>query len=109
MKQRSGVDAVTVAVRFEVLRSAISPTKSPPCRPASRLPAFVTSAVPSTITKNSRPTFPSRQSTVPDSTLRSSVTRASSASSFFDRLSKSGARLSASTFTFWLKSRTAGV
>ena len=107
MKQRNGVVAVTVAVRFVVLRSAISPTKSPPKRVARGLPPFVTSAAPSTITKNSRPTFPSRQSTVPGSTLRSSVTRASSASSFFESPSKSGARLRASTFTFWLKSRIA--
>ena len=57
MKQRSGVVARTVAVRFDVLRSAISPTKSPPRRVASFVPPFVTSASPSTMTKNSRPTL----------------------------------------------------
>ena len=68
---------VTVAVRFAEVKSAISPTKSPPESVEIRLPPWVTSASPSTITKNSLPMRPSRQSTVPGSTWRSSVAEAS--------------------------------
>ena len=49
------------------------------------------------------------QSTVPAGTWRSSVTRASSISSFFDSPSKSGAPRSASAFLLWLSPRTGRV
>ena len=46
---------------------------------------------------------------MPAATWRSSVTRASSVSSFFDSPSKSGARRSASTFLLWVSRRTGQV
>src|SRR6266487_4242235 len=59
------------------LSSAISPKNSPAARVATRLPFFVTSTSPSMITKNSWPTSPSLQSTLPAGTSRSSLTLAS--------------------------------
>ena len=57
--------AVTVAVRGRSLTSAISPKKLPGPSAFRRLPFRLTSTVPSTRTKNSRPRVPSPISTVP--------------------------------------------
>jgi hypothetical protein len=91
-KKRSGVFAVTVAVRGICSRRAISPKNSPPPRVATR-PFLVTSTSPSTSTKNSCPISPSLHSTLPGGTSRSSLTRAGCTSSLRERSWKSGALL----------------
>ena len=104
-KKRSGVLAVTVAIRGVCSSKAISPKYSLPVI-STGLPFLVTSTSPSMITKNSCPTSPSFRSTLPGGTSRSSDTRASSASSLRERSSKRAARPSASTLVACVNSFT---
>jgi hypothetical protein len=64
-RTRTGVVAVTVAVRGTSVISAISPRKSPPQSDAITCPLRCTLALPSRITKNSRPRVPSFVKTRP--------------------------------------------
>ena len=97
---RMGEVAVTVAVRGTFVRSAISPNQSPAPSSESFRDPFVAFAVPSTITKNSRPARPSRVKTEPDRRSISSAFFASSRNSAFEHPAKSGTRLSRSILAF---------
>ena len=99
MTSRSTADVVVaVAVRGLSVISAISPSQSPGPRSAIFFPFFVTRAVPSMRTKNSRPGLPSRVRTVPSRTSSSSAVLASSRNSLFEHPAKSGTFFRSSTF-----------
>src|SRR4051795_8033382 len=85
----SGVVATTVAVRRSVSSSPISPKKSPGPSTLSVSPSLRTSAVPSSIRKNSCAKLPCVASSSPSGTVSSSVHCATCSSSFFESVEKS--------------------
>ena len=98
---RTGETVVTVAVRGRRVISEISPKKSPSDIVRSFRRPWVTSAVPSTRTKNSRPGAPSRVSCFPSRKSISSAIFAISSSSRFEQLPNRGTRLRSSSFAFF--------
>src|SRR3954470_23738462 len=79
--------------------SAISPKKSPAPSRLMDSPSFVTSASPSSSTKNSRPAAPCLVSSLPAGKSISSAICAISPSSPREQLAKSGTRFISSTFS----------
>ncbi len=82
--------ACTLAVRGWPVTSEISPMKSPSCTLFTRLPFLTTSALPSTMTTNSRPPLPSCVSSAPSLRSSSSAIAAISPSSLRVQCLKSG-------------------
>jgi hypothetical protein len=101
---RSGDTVVTLAVRGSFVISEISPKKSPSPSVRSFLFPRVTSAVPLTITKNSRPAAPSWASSLPSLKSISSAIRPISSSSLPEQREKSGTCLSSFVFAFFRSS-----
>ncbi len=87
---RSLLVAVMVAFRGAGSKRASSPKKSPLLRVATSSPPRVTRAVPSRITKNSRPRSPSRMTASPAGTSLMRVTRATRMSSSREHALKMG-------------------
>ena len=83
---------MTVAVRGDSWMSAISPKKSDASSLFTLRPFLITSAVPSTSTKNSRPGFPSRVSSFPSLRSISSAIPPIASSSRLEQLANSGVR-----------------
>jgi hypothetical protein len=100
----TGEVAVTVAVRGVSETSAISPKKSPLLSRLIRRPSLVTSASPSSSTKNSRPRDPCLVISLPSRRSISSAICAICASWRFERCANRGTfRISS---TFWLRRST---
>ena len=105
---RVGETVVTVAVRGSFVISEISPKKSPSESVRSFFLPRVTSAVPSTITKNSRPCAPSRASSLPSLKSSSSAIFPIASSSGPEQRAKSGTCFKSFCFAFF-RSSTARV